>query len=181
MFGESLPVYRGWTPNIYLKSTYRQAQDDRDGIAYRARERPVWSASTLAARASTTSCPASAQIPTSCSSSGPDCDEVVRNYTVRSVHGDEGIAGPWAAKVQPGETISFFGPAGAYSPRSDADWHLLARDGSAVSAISTALEALPAGVKAKVFINVDDATDEIDIRRLTSRCSGFTAAVTIRR
>ncbi len=108
---------------------------------------------------------------------GPDGDEVKRTYTIRSVdsvareiaidfvvHGDEGVAGPWAANVTPGECISFFGPGGAYSPRSDADWHLFAGDESAIPAISTALEALPAGVTAKVFIEVGDSADEIEIR-----------------
>ncbi len=107
----------------------------------------------------------------------PDGDEVTRTYTIRSVdsvareiaidfvvHGDEGVAGPWAATVQPGEAISFFGPGGAYSPRSDADWHLFAGDESAIPAISTALAALPAGVKAKVVIDVGDSSDQIDIQ-----------------
>ena len=93
--------------------------------------------------------------------------DVKRTYTVRAVdvvareiaidfvvHGDEGIAGPWAATVQPGETISMMGPGGAYAPRSDADWHLLAGDESALPAISAAVAALPANATAKVFVEV---------------------------
>ncbi|NKY32181.1 siderophore-interacting protein [Nocardia speluncae] len=100
--------------------------------------------------------------------------EVMRTYTVRSVdtvareiaidfvvHGDEGIAGPWAATVRPGEQITFFGPSGAYAPRADADWHLLAGDEAALPAISAAVEALPEGAPAKVFVEVADASDEI--------------------
>lgn len=103
-----------------------------------------------------------------------DGAEITRTYTVRSVdptareiaidfvvHGDDGIAGPWAERVQPGETISMFGPGGAYAPRADADWHLLAGDESAIPAIAVALAALPAGAKAKVFVEVDSALDEI--------------------
>jgi len=58
----------------------------------------------------------------------------LRSYTVRSfdpdalelaidfvVHGDEGIAGPWAAHVRPGEEVMFLGPGGAYAPRAEAD------------------------------------------------------------
>lgn len=102
--------------------------------------------------------------------------EVMRTYTVRSVdtaareiaidfvvHGDEGIAGPWAASVRPGEQITFFGPSGAYAPRADADWHLLAGDEAALPAISAAVEALPEGAPAKVFVEVADASDEIAI------------------
>ncbi|WP_280399998.1 siderophore-interacting protein [Nocardia carnea] len=100
--------------------------------------------------------------------------EVMRTYTVRSVdtaareiaidfvvHGDEGIAGPWAAAVRPGEQITFFGPSGAYAPRADADWHLLAGDEAALPAISAAVEALPEGAPAKVFIEVAGRADEI--------------------
>lgn len=102
--------------------------------------------------------------------------EVTRTYTVRSVdttarevaidivvHGDEGIAGPWAVSAQPGERIDMYGPGGAYAPRADADWHLLAGDESALPAIAAALEALPEGAPAKVFIEVADAADEIPL------------------
>ncbi len=54
---------------------------------------------------------------------------VVRTYTVRAwdatrheltidfvVHGDHGIAGPWAASAQPGDRIFLTGPGGAYAP-----------------------------------------------------------------
>ncbi|MET8181371.1 siderophore-interacting protein [Streptomyces sp. NPDC005336] len=83
---------------------------------------------------------------------------VTRTYTVRAwdpaareltvdfvTHGDEGLAGPWAARVQPGEEIYFQGPGGAYAPSADADWHLLAGDESALPAIAAALERLASG------------------------------------
>jgi len=75
-------------------------------------------------------------------------------------HGDEGIAGPWAASAQPGETVLFGGPGGGYAPRAEADWHLLAGDESALPAISAALERLPAGAVARVFVEVSDAAEE---------------------
>ncbi|HEY5853787.1 MAG TPA: siderophore-interacting protein [Aldersonia sp.] len=107
-----------------------------------------------------------------------DGDETVRTYTVRSVdpvgkeiaidfvvHGDEGIAGPWAASVQPGATIDVLGPGGAYAPRTDADWHLLAGDEAALPAISAALEALPDHAVGKVFVEVHGPGGELDVRR----------------
>lgn len=110
---------------------------------------------------------------------GSEDDEIKRTYTVRSVdtakreiaidfvvHGDEGVAGPWAATVQPGEQIGLYGPGGAYSPRSDADWHLFAGDESAIPAISAAVEALPEDAIAKVFIEVADRKDEIYMETL---------------
>ena len=103
----------------------------------------------------------------------PD-EPVLRTYTVRSVdpvarelaidfvvHGDEGVAGPWAASVRPGESVTVRGPGGAYAPRPDADWHLLAGDESALPAISAAVEALAPDAVAKVFVEVADGSDEI--------------------
>ncbi|WP_280504731.1 siderophore-interacting protein [Nocardia farcinica] len=87
-----------------------------------------------------------------------DGQEVLRTYTVRRVdpatgeiavdfvhHGEEGIGGPWAAGVTPGATVDVYGPGGAYSPRADADWHLLAGDEAALPAIAAALAPFPAG------------------------------------
>ncbi|MGB8947337.1 MAG: siderophore-interacting protein [Streptomyces sp.] len=98
---------------------------------------------------------------------------VTRTYTVRSwdpqtlelavdfvVHGDEGLAGPWAQHVEPGATVHFLGPGGGYAPDADADWHLLAGDESALPAIAASLEALPKGAKAYAFVEVADADEE---------------------
>ncbi len=76
------------------------------------------------------------------------------------VHGDEGVAGPWARRAQPGDRLEARGPGGAYRPDPAADWHLLAGDESAVPAITAALEALPAGAVARVVVLVEDAEHE---------------------
>ncbi|TDC47760.1 siderophore-interacting protein [Micromonospora sp. KC207] len=75
-------------------------------------------------------------------------------------HGDEGVAGPWAARLRPGDPVRFVGPGGAYAPSPDADWHLLVGDESALPAIAAALERLPAGAPARVFVEVADAAEE---------------------
>ncbi|MFD8389284.1 siderophore-interacting protein [Streptomyces sp. NPDC059680] len=98
---------------------------------------------------------------------------VTRTYTVRAwnpehreltldfvVHGDEGLAGPWAARVRPGEAVRFMGPGGAYAPDPAADWHLLAGDESALPAIARSLEALPAGARAHAFVEVSGPEEE---------------------
>jgi NADPH-dependent ferric siderophore reductase len=98
---------------------------------------------------------------------------VTRTYTVRTWdasageltvdfvhHGDEGVAGPWAAAAQPGDLIQLMGPGGAYAPHPDADWHLLAGDESALPAIGAALERLPAGARALVFVEVAGPEEE---------------------
>ncbi|MEA5454190.1 siderophore-interacting protein [Sinomonas sp. JGH33] len=101
---------------------------------------------------------------------------VTRTYTVRSfdvdarelsidfvVHGDEGIAGPWAASAKPGDRLVCAGPGGAYSPNPDADWHLFAADESAIPAVAAALEALPDDAKGIAFIEVGSGADTLDL------------------
>ncbi|AZM52269.1 NADPH-dependent ferric siderophore reductase [Streptomyces sp. WAC 01529] len=98
---------------------------------------------------------------------------VTRTYTVRwwdpearelaldfVIHGDEGLAGPWARDVRPGATIRFLGPGGGYAPDAGADWHLLAGDESALPAIAAAAEALPEGAVARVFVEVEGPEEE---------------------
>jgi NADPH-dependent ferric siderophore reductase len=98
---------------------------------------------------------------------------VTRTYTVRAwdpaggeltidfvYHGDEGLAGPWAASARPGDRIQFFGPGGGYAPSPAADWHLLAGDESALPAIGAALTRLPAGVPATVVVEVAGPEEE---------------------
>jgi NADPH-dependent ferric siderophore reductase len=98
---------------------------------------------------------------------------VTRTYTVRAwdpvnheltldfvVHGDEGLAGPWAARVQPGETVHFMGPGGAYAPDPSAEWHLFVGDESALPAIARSLESLPAGTTAHAFVEVSGPEEE---------------------
>ncbi|WP_296550835.1 siderophore-interacting protein, partial [Rhodococcus sp. (in: high G+C Gram-positive bacteria)] len=71
-------------------------------------------------------------------------DTAVRTYTVRRVdeaareiwidfvvHGDQGVAGPWARSVQPGTDVVVRGPGGGYRPDPAADFHLLAGDETA--------------------------------------------------
>ncbi|GJF31407.1 siderophore-interacting protein [Kitasatospora sp. NE20-6] len=96
-----------------------------------------------------------------------------RTYTVRAwdaeqrelvvdfvLHGDEGLAGPWALRARPGDTIRFNGPGGGYTPDPTADWHLLAGDESALPAVAAALEALPDGATVHAFVEVDGPEEE---------------------
>ncbi|MGY1814538.1 siderophore-interacting protein [Blastococcus sp. SYSU D00820] len=100
----------------------------------------------------------------------------LRTYTVRAwdaaageltldvvLHGDTGLAGPWAAAAQPGDRVQLLGPGGAYSPSPEFDWHLLVGDESALPAIAASMERLPAGAPALVFVEVEDATEEQDL------------------
>ncbi|MGA5699654.1 siderophore-interacting protein [Peterkaempfera bronchialis] len=91
-------------------------------------------------------------------------DEEARELTVDFVvHGDEGLAGPWAAGAQPGDTVLFLGPGGAYLPEEWADWHLFAGDESALPAIAASLERVPAGAPVWAFIEVQDAAEQQEL------------------
>ncbi|MEV4439283.1 siderophore-interacting protein [Streptomyces sp. NPDC049577] len=96
-----------------------------------------------------------------------------RTYTVRSfdratreltldfvVHGDTGLAGPWAAAARPGDEILFLGPGGAYAPDPEADWHLLAGDETALPAIAASLERIADGAVVRAFVEVADEHEE---------------------
>ncbi|MDO8151682.1 siderophore-interacting protein [Isoptericola sp. b408] len=99
---------------------------------------------------------------------------VVRAYTIRAVrgaswdldvvvHGDEGLGGPWAATVQPGDEVTFLGPGGGYAPDPAAPWHLLVGDESALPAVAAALEALPEGARAHAVVEVAGPQDELPV------------------
>jgi NADPH-dependent ferric siderophore reductase len=101
-----------------------------------------------------------------------------RSYTVRAwdaqrslltldfvVHGDAGVAGPWAAAARPGDVLQLTGPGGAYTPDPDAAWHLMVGDLSVLPAIGASLQRLPQGVPVHVLVELDD---EADRQELTS-------------
>jgi NADPH-dependent ferric siderophore reductase len=97
-----------------------------------------------------------------------------RRYTVRAwdpaahlltidfvVHGDAGVAGPWAATAEPGDVLVFTGPSGAYRPAPTSDWHLMVGDESALPAIAASLESLPPGAQVRVRLVCDGPAHEI--------------------
>jgi NADPH-dependent ferric siderophore reductase len=105
----------------------------------------------------------------------PDRQPVTRTYTLRRadaqrrevtidfvVHGDEGIAAPWAARAEPGDIVTLSGAGGAYRPDPGSDWYLLAGDESALPAISSALEALPAGARGIAYLETCDPGEQLD-------------------
>lgn len=79
------------------------------------------------------------------------------------VHGDEGVAGPWAAQASPGDEVGVSTPGGAYRPDPEAAWHLMVGDESAVPAIAASLEAVRAGAPAVVRLVCDGPEDELEL------------------
>lgn len=78
-------------------------------------------------------------------------------------HGDEGIAGPWAANAKPGDPVVLGGIGGGYAPDAAADWHLLIGDESAIPAIASALEAMPADAAGIALLEVQDESEQLEL------------------
>ena len=99
-----------------------------------------------------------------------------RSYTVRAwdaehnlltldfvVHGDEGVAGPWARAAKPGDILQLMGPGGAYTPDPGAAWHLMVGDLSVLPAIGASLQRVPEGVPVHVLVELDDEADRQEL------------------
>jgi NADPH-dependent ferric siderophore reductase len=98
---------------------------------------------------------------------------VVRTYTPRRfdaesgtleiqfVLHDVGPASEWAERARPGDKLAVAGPGGRFTLDETARHWWLAADESAIPAVATLLEALPASATADVHIEVADADDEI--------------------
>ncbi|MDU7359735.1 MAG: siderophore-interacting protein [Propionibacteriaceae bacterium] len=95
----------------------------------------------------------------------PDERPTLRTYTVRHfdeqagevtvdfvVHGAQGLAGPWAARCEPGDTVLARGPRGKWSPLPEADFHLFVGDEAALPAIEAGLEQLASDARGLVVV-----------------------------
>ena len=96
-----------------------------------------------------------------------------RTYTVRSLdpaagemaidiydHGCPGLTPSWLATLRPGDPVLLQEMRGLYRPGAEADWHLLVGDAVALPAIAVTLAAMAPGVRAKVIVEVGDASEE---------------------
>lgn len=79
------------------------------------------------------------------------------------VHGEEGIAGPWAERAAAGDRLQLQGPGGAYTPDPDASAYLMVGDPSVIPAIAASLERVPAGRPVDVVLQVADVDDRVKL------------------
>jgi NADPH-dependent ferric siderophore reductase len=108
----------------------------------------------------------------------PDVRAIMRTYTVRdqrrdpdeldidfALHGDGGPASRWAARARPGDRVTILGPTGPdnggvdFRPPPETDWLLIAGDETALPAVAGILSWLPAGIQARVWIEVPHLED----------------------
>ena len=98
-----------------------------------------------------------------------------RRYTIRALdpaaltltlnivlHG-QGPGERWLRSARPGDTIEGIGPRGKITTSPTADWHLFMGDESAMPAILTMTESLPADADATLIIEVPDPEDEQEL------------------
>jgi len=97
---------------------------------------------------------------------------IVRNYTVRRSrptageldidivrHGECGPGTRWAGRVRVGDRIGILDQSTTYTPPPYLPWRLLLGDESALPAIGSIVEGLPAGVRAIAFVEVPSPLD----------------------
>lgn len=99
---------------------------------------------------------------------------IARDYTPRrydpvaneldidfAIH-EDGPATQWAVNVKVGDRAWIGGPRGSFVVPFAFDWHLLIGDETALPAIARRLEELPAGQKAVVVAEVENAANELE-------------------
>ncbi|WAP57838.1 siderophore-interacting protein [Streptomyces sp. S465] len=108
---------------------------------------------------------------------------IMRSYTVRgqrrdpdeidvdfALHHDGGPAARWAARAEAGDRVTLLGPVVEdnggidFRPPPGTDWVLISGDETALPAIAGILEWLPAGLPAKVWLEVQHAQDIQELR-----------------
>jgi NADPH-dependent ferric siderophore reductase len=100
-----------------------------------------------------------------------DGSVVRRRYTIRRfdrarhlldlefvMHGD-GPGIRWAQAARPGVAIEAIGPRGKIGLAPEAKWHLFAGDATALPGAFAMMDALPAGVPARAYLEVDDPAE----------------------
>lgn len=80
-----------------------------------------------------------------------------------AVHGDDGVAGPWAATAPLGSVAGVGGPRGTMRIAGEPDAWLLAGDETAIAQIRRYAARIPAGAAGRVIVEVADAAHEVPI------------------
>jgi NADPH-dependent ferric siderophore reductase len=78
------------------------------------------------------------------------------------LHG-EGPASAWATQADVGQGLAIAGPGGRMPLALGQGRFIVAGDESAIAAVATLLAALPPSASTEVYLEVDDATDEIEL------------------
>jgi NADPH-dependent ferric siderophore reductase len=90
-------------------------------------------------------------------------DAAARELDVDFVLHGEGPASNWASQAAVGQQLTIAGPGRNYVVDSEAPWFLLAGDDTAIPALCTIFEALPASIPVQALIEVVDEQEQHDL------------------
>jgi NADPH-dependent ferric siderophore reductase len=103
---------------------------------------------------------------------------LTRTYTVRDFdqnnqllvidfvrHEDFGVAADWAIHAQAGQKLGLAGPGGPERFNAHAEYWIFIGDLSSVPMIAASLEQLPSDAIGKVWIEIDDPKDQIQLSK----------------
>lgn len=74
---------------------------------------------------------------------------------------EAGVAGPWAARAEPGHVLGLNAPTGLYSPPPGITWQVLVADLTGLPAVARIAADTPPGVRTRVVLEVPDDQDRI--------------------
>jgi NADPH-dependent ferric siderophore reductase len=88
-------------------------------------------------------------------------DAAAKTLEIEFAIHDAGPATRWAEQAKVGDILRVGGPRGSFIIPINYDWHLLIGDDTGLPAIARRLAELPAGTRAVVLAEVDDAADQL--------------------
>lgn len=89
----------------------------------------------------------------------PEAGEVDIDFVIHLA----GVAGPWAARAQPGHVLGLNSPTGLYKPPAGIAWQVLASDLTGLPAIARIVASVPEGVRTRVVLEIADEADRIPL------------------
>ena len=87
----------------------------------------------------------------------PDVDELDIDFVIHQA----GVAGPWAARAEPGHVVGFNSPTGLYSPPPGITWQVLVADLTGLPAVARIASDAPEHVRTRIVLEVPDEADRI--------------------
>lgn len=147
--GADLSRYAEAAPTSHLKLLLPDPGEDAPRLPVVTDEGPVW--------------PEDAPRPTMRTYTPRRFDPAAGTLEIQLLlHGD-GPASSWAARAKPGDKVAVAGPGGRFTADLTTPRWWIAGDETAIPAIGTLLDALPAGVVADVHVEVTGPEDELDL------------------
>jgi NADPH-dependent ferric siderophore reductase len=87
-------------------------------------------------------------------------DAQTRELDVDFVLHGEGPASNWASQAAVGQELTIVGPGRSYAIEPTAPWYLLAGDDTAIPALGTIMESVPASIPVRALVEVVDQQEQ---------------------